>query len=63
MNNPLTAVRMSASRDAAPPIEIEPAADPAFNALIRTFELEGRPAKPPHVALLPLSRRDPYYLD
>jgi hypothetical protein len=55
---------MSASQDVAPPVDIEPApADPVFDALIRTFEVEGRGAKRPHLAPIPSPRRDPYYLD
>jgi hypothetical protein len=64
VNNTLTGVRMSASQDVAPPVDIEPApADPVFDALIRTFEVEGRGAKRPHLAPIPSPRRDPYYLD
>ena len=45
------------------PDEIEPGEDPAFDALLRSFELEHAPAKSPRLVPFPAPRRDPYYLD
>ena len=43
--------------------EIEPVADPAFETLLRSLELERRPANPPSVVPAPITRREPYHLD
>jgi hypothetical protein len=43
--------------------EIEPAPDPAFDALLRSFERESAPANPPRSVPFHSTRRDPYYLD
>jgi len=51
--------------DAEPELldDIEPATDAAFDALLRSFEMERAPMNPSRVVPLPAARRDPYYLD